>query len=301
MTITRADADQRDAALALIVAAQSSPRTACAYLGTEADGVRAELDDLDTPWQETLRVAVEPSGRVVGAVLHDADPEETMRSWIHGPWTVDEQTWSAYAVPLVRAALDQLPPGVEQHELSAAPAHTGMARLAADLGWHATGLSIAYQATTATAHRWPADAPDARVATPAELPAISALHDAAFPGTYATARQLLADEARSTLVLGHDGEVTGYASGEIQADGAGYLDFLAIAPERRGRGLAPGLLAAISRELLARSSQGTVNLVVDEMNAAAVALYEGFGYVRDAELLGYRSWPQPQASGGSFA
>ena len=301
MTITRADADQRDAALALIVAAQSSPRTACAYLGTEADGVRAELDDLDTPWQETLRVAVEPSGRVVGAVLHDADPEETMRSWIHGPWTVDEQTWSAYAVPLVRAALDQLPPGVEQHELSAAPAHTGMARLAADLGWHATGLSIAYQATTATAHRWPADAPDARVATPAELPAISALHDAAFPGTYATARQLLADEARSTLVLGHDGEVAGYASGEIQADGAGYLDFLAIAPERRGRGLAPGLLAAISRELLARSSQGTVNLVVDEMNAAAVALYEGFGYVRDAELLGYRSWPQPQASGGSFA
>lgn len=301
MTITRADADQRDAALALIVAAQSSPRTACAYFGTEADGVRAELDDLDTPWQETLRVAVEPSGRVVGAVLHDADPEETMRSWIHGPWTVDEQTWSAYAVPLVRAALDQLPPGVEQHELSAAPAHTGMARLAADLGWHATGLSIAYQATTATAHRWPADAPDARVATPEELPAISALHDAAFPGTYATARQLLADEARSTLVLGHDGEVAGYASGEIQADGAGYLDFLAIAPERRGRGLAPGLLAAISRELLARSSQGTVNLVVDEMNAAAVALYEGFGYVRDAELLGYRSWPQPQASGGSFA
>ena len=54
------------------------------------------------------------------------------------------------------------------------------------------GLSIAYQATTATAQRWPADAPDARVATSADLPAITGLHDGAFPGTYATARQLLA-------------------------------------------------------------------------------------------------------------
>ena len=292
MTTTTADAGRRDAALELIVAAQRSPATACAYLGTEAEGVRAELDDLDTPWRETLRVAVDDTGRVVGAVLLDVDPEETMRSWIHGPWTRDEQAWSEHAAALVRAALEQLPPGVEQHELSAAPAHTGMARLAAELGWHATGVSIAYQATSATTRRWPADAPGVRVAAPADLPAVAALHDAAFPGTYATARQLLADEARSTLVLEHDGELAGYASGEIQADGAGYLDFLALAPDHRGRGLAPGLLAAISRELLGRSGQGTVNLVVDEANAPAVALYEGFGYVRDAELVGYRSWPQ---------
>ncbi|ANS78631.1 hypothetical protein SGUI_1235 [Serinicoccus hydrothermalis] len=294
MTITPADAAQRDAAIDIVVAAQRSPATACAYLGTEAEGIRAELDDLDTPWQETLRVAVDPSGRVVGAVLHDVDPEDTMRSWIHGPWTLDDRTWSEHAVPLVRAALEQLPPGVERHELSAAPAHTGMARLAADLGWHATGVSIAYRATTATAQRWPAAAPDARVATPADLDALTSLHDEAFPGTYASARQLLADEARATLVLERDGEVAGYASGEIQADGAGYLDFLAIAPGHRGTGLAPGMLSAISRELLRRSGQGTVDLVVDEVNAPAVALYEGFGYVRDAELLGYRSWPQPQ-------
>ena len=83
----------------------------------------------------------------------------------------------------------------------------------------------------------------------------------------------------------------GYASAEIQADGDGYLDFIALAAGVRGRGLGAGLLSAIGRAVLALSPNGCVNLTVKASNAPAVALYERFGFVREAELVGYRSGP----------
>ena len=59
MLVTAPTAHQLDEAFALIVTGQSKPATACSYLGTTPEGIRAELDDLDVPWQETVRVALD--------------------------------------------------------------------------------------------------------------------------------------------------------------------------------------------------------------------------------------------------
>lgn len=281
----------QDQALALIVARQADPATACAYLGTEAEGVRAELDDLDVPWRESLRVGLR-DGRVVAAVLVDHD-EETGRSWVHGPWAADEQAWDEHAEALLDAAVAQTPEGVDDHEVCAAPAHTLLAALAADRGWHRGVVNIAYVARSDAGWPQPSSGTGAttRTTTVEDLPALAELHDHAFPGTYATARQLLDDEDRTTVVLERDGAVVGYASAEVQADGEGYLDFIAVAEAVRGQGLARTLLARIGREVLQASPRGSVNLTVREDNLPAVALYESFGFVRDAELVGYRSRP----------
>lgn len=272
-------------ALDLIVAQQAEPRTACAYLGTRADGIRAELEDLDVPWQEGLHVGLR-EGKVVAAVLADHD-EEVGRSWIHGPWALDDEAWAEHAGALLDAAIAALPAGVEDHEVCGAPANVRLAELAGSRGWTAGVVNIAYVARSDEG--WPAASPDARPATTDDLAAVEQIHDEAFPGTYATARRLLAEEDRTTIVLEREGRVVGYASAELQADGEGYLDFIALEPAARGQGLAKALLAQIGREILGSSPAATVNLTVREDNPAAVAMYESFGFVRDAELVGYRS------------
>lgn len=283
--------DEAEQALRLMVSQQSDPRTACAYLGTEAGGILAELEDLEVPWQETLQVGVR-DGKVVAATLTDHD-EEIGRSWIHGPWAADDEAWEEHADRLVDDAVAATPDGVDDHELCADPANVRLAELARRRGWRAGVVNLAY--VTRSDEGWPDASPDARAATPDDLGAITTLHDEAFPGTYATARRLLDDADRTTIVLERDGEVMGYASAEVQADGAGYLDFIALAPAARGQGLAKALLAQIGREILARSSTATLSLTVREDNRSAVALYESFGFVRDAELVGYRSGTAPTA------
>ena len=292
MVVTAASARQVEEALELIVDRQSSPSTACAYLGSTPDGVRAELDDIEVPWRETLQVGVDDTGAVVGAVLVDWD-EETGRSWVHGPWTRDEAVWDTVADRLLDAAVALTPETVQDHEVSAAPAHERLAALAASRGWTAGEVNYVYVARSAAG--WP-DAPaTVRPAAEGDLEAVTVIHDEAFPGTYATARRLLSDPERVSLVLTEHtngtGAVLGYASAEIQADGDGYLDFIALSPQARGRGLGAGLLSAIGRAVLAAAPNGCVNLTVKESNTPAVRLYERFGYAREAELVGYRTGP----------
>ncbi|KAB7744011.1 GNAT family N-acetyltransferase [Nostocoides sp. F2B08] len=301
MLVAAPSPEQVDRALGLIVDRQAAPVTACAYLGTTPDGIRAELDDIEIPWRETLRVAVDDSADVVGAVLVDWD-EETGRSWVHGPWTRDEAMWDEVADALLDAAVTLTPATVQDHEVSAAPEHERLAELATSRGWIASEVNYVYVARSADG--WP-DAPaTVRPAVDGDLEAVTVIHEEAFPGTYATARRLLSDPERVTLVLtelteladsgrstGGAGWVLGYASAEIQADGDGYLDFIALSPGARGRGLGAGLLSAIGRAVLAASPNGCVNLTVKESNAPAVRLYERFGYAREAELVGYRSRP----------
>lgn len=280
--------DQVDQAFELILAQQADPLTACAYVGTTREGLLAELVDLDVPWQESLRVGLD-EGQVVAAVLVEYD-DETGRSWIHGPWAADDRAWARWADALVQAAVAQTPEGVADHEICASPVNGRMAQLADSLRWPAGEVNVAYVARSDEG--WPPPASGARTATDADLPALSLLHDEAFPGTYATARQLLADPDRTTVVLDQGGSVLGYASAEVHADGEGYLDFIALVPAARGRGLAGGLLAHIGREVLGQASSASLNLTVSRTNVPAIALYESLGFVRDAELVGYRSRPR---------
>lgn len=281
--------DEHAAVLDLITAEQADPARASCFVGTERDGIAAELDDLDVDWRDTLLVA-ERDGELVGAVLADYDVA-LGRSWIHGPWVRGD--WSALARALVEAELALLPDEVTRHELGADAAHTQLADLATALGWTASEPNHVYVADAAVASGWGADDPRVREPRAEDLGVLQPLHDQEFPATYYPAERLLKGAAAGEFIVGvaDDGEFLGYAAGRVQADGEGYLDFVAVTDAARGRGAGRGLVTTVGRRIIAASPQGTLNLTVQDHRLPAQRLYEALGFRREASIVAYRSAP----------
>jgi GNAT superfamily N-acetyltransferase len=94
------------------------------------------------------------------------------------------------------------------------------------------------------------------------------------------------------LLLVHDdaGEITGTVFGSY--DGMrGWVHRLAIRPDRRGRGIAAGLLAELERRLLTLGCP-KVNLLIEPDNAGVAGFYARYGYQPD-ELLFMEKWLAP--------
>jgi ribosomal protein S18 acetylase RimI-like enzyme len=77
----------------------------------------------------------------------------------------------------------------------------------------------------------------------------------------------------------------------------GWVNYLAVAPERRGGGSARALMAEVEARLRAAGCP-KVNLQVRDTNAAVVAFYERLGYrVEPVTSLGLRLEPDDARSG----
>lgn len=288
-------ADDHDAVVAFISAQQRSPERNVIYLGEEADGIRAELAVLQPEWTTTVRVAAADGGTIVGAALAEWD-DEVGRAWVLGPWVAgDGNAWTRWARPLFDAVATQVPAAIVDRELAGSLANERLADLAAELGWHPTAVSYSYVLDGDVGSGWPADdrAGTPRTAGEADLPAIAALHDGEFPATYLTAAQLLeragTGEALVLVAEGPDGEVAGYAAGNVQPDGDGYIDFLAVDVAARGGGIGRRLVLALGRRLLVASSSRRVHLTVHEHRTPARALYASLGFRVGTAIRGYRS------------
>lgn len=299
-----------DEVVRFVAGQQAQVERRITYVGTEPDGIRAELDGLAPPWASTLRLRRDDGdgGAVTAAVVVEWD-EELRRSWILGPWvgSDDDAVWARVAGELLDEALAQVPAGVTRHELAGDAAHVRLAALAAARGWHAGEVNHLLVADAAVVASWPddhdhdVDGPALRGPTAADVAAIAALHDTEFPDTYASAAQLVAgglDGTRVVLVAdtgtdgaGDEGQgLVGYAAGEVHDDGEGFVDFLVVDPAVRGTGVGRRLVVAVTRRLLDRSPLGRVALTVQHRRAPARALYGSLGFRSDGTLVGYRSW-----------
>lgn len=281
----------------LIVRHQQSPETACLYLGDDPASIRADLDELDQPWLETARIALSEAGRLLGVVVIEWD-EELDRSWVHGPW-VEPEAWDDEAPALLEAVTAQAP--VARHEMYADVRHERMARLAARCGWRPGEANAEYRLSLPAPDAAGADAsgrrsslvpltPDADLqigpATAEHAAALRELHDREFPGTYASAAQLLDPEGPyAVLVATRGGRMLGYVAVQERGETELYVDFLAVDPETRRQGVGAHLLEAARRAL----GRSTLTLTVDEHRPAARALYQRLGFELIASTRPYRT------------
>lgn len=287
---TSASPSDLDEVLDLIVREQARRERHVPSLGTQRDGVLAELEELEPSWTDTLRVSRDRS-RLVGAALADWDATAG-RAWLHGPWVdADDTGWIAPARALVAAVESALPATVRRRTLTATVEHAAMASLAADLGWVAGEVNLVLSAAEPVVDRWPEPARAVRLAAPSDLERIRSLHDAEFPATYSSAEELVAEAGseKSVVVVAEDdrGRVTGYAAGRVQPDGDGYLDFVAVDPSARGAGTGRDLVVSLARRVVPATSTRRLCLTVQEGRAAARALYEALGFVTEMAMVGF--------------
>lgn len=256
-----------------------------------ADGaVRClHADQGDTPQAHERELAALPEGEhrwlatpaagawqaVVGAEFDAA----AARAWVRGPLTAPGHEAAAATLLL---ALPQALPEVRRFDAFWQADEAGLIALAQGLGWLQRALYHVMEARTAPP---PGAVPTAADAEPADHAAAMALHEAAFPATYLPPPALLAsldDDHRLLVAQGHEG-VLGYCYAQHRrAEVDGYIDYLAVAPAARGRGVGRGLLVSALGWLLGTRGVPVVSLTVREDSAPALALYEAAGFTRVA-------------------
>ena len=108
---------------------------------------------------------------------------------------------------------------------------------------------------------------------------IAALERACFhaPWSENALREELGNESNLFFTAVQDGEVVGYLGCQTVLD-EGYITNVVVAPGHRRQGIASALLAALQRGA-AEKNLSFLTLEVRVSNEAAIALYEGFGYV----------------------
>jgi ribosomal-protein-alanine N-acetyltransferase len=108
----------------------------------------------------------------------------------------------------------------------------------------------------------------------------------------AFASQLTSNPVFKALIV--DGEIAGYAIIDTQILPESELFNIAVAPEYRGKGLSKMLMDSVLEDARKRGAE-TVLLEVRASNAAAIGLYEKYGFVQNGVRKGYYSCPKEDA------
>jgi ribosomal protein S18 acetylase RimI-like enzyme len=281
--------DELPAIAAFVAALQAQPEHRIAYFGDTTDEVAALLESWALPWSDSSRV-VERDGQLIGFVAADLD-KTLGRAWIHGPYISEVTRWDELADALLDELMAAAAP-IADFEVVGDVANTRLADLARRAGF--TSGPVNYTLALA-ASRIDSLPPAASQRLRAEHEdAFAVLHDELFPGTYYPGFLLLERAARGQAVIETIVDSTGlvaYAAGQIDEGGAGYIDFVGVAVDRRREGHGQAVVAAISRSLAALRPIPQIRLTVSSTNETALALYDSLGFERSASMVGYRRRP----------
>ena len=128
-----------------------------------------------------------------------------------------------------------------------------------------------------------------------DLPRIAEIEKRCFSTPWsenAFASQITANSVFKILTV--DGEIVGYAVIDTQVLPESELFNIAVDPEHRGKGFSKLLMDAALADVIQRGAE-TVLLEVRASNAAAIGLYEKYGFKQNGVRKGYYSQPKEDA------
>lgn len=274
-------AEPRDLpALARVAAEhQVDPARHNAYLPLEAEAIAIDVEGVED-WPSVTAVAAD-GDVIVGWLLAELD-NDMGRVWWWGPFA-PEAEWDRVADALYDHLFAVLPDGTDEEEAC------GDLRADAITGWALRhGMEQGPGSALLRLESRPDGVVDAGIRPLDDRAAetVKTLHAEFFAAAHLTPDAVVAsDEPR--LVIERDGRIVGYVAYEMQSDGSGYIDFLAVAADRQGEGLGGLLVHAASQELFDAGAT-FVHLSVREENVAARRLYARVGFDEERVALPFR-------------
>ena len=270
--------DEVTEVIAFMIRLNREARHHVLYVDEEDAALRRTIAEFDLPPQDTFVVARE-NGTVRGVLGFDAD-ERLGRAWAYGPF-VDHAEHQHLAEALWESSVPLLPPNVVEIELAFDVRNKALERFAEE---HGMQLYKDMPVLTLRSHDWARVAPKGhRIVNYRDehLAALEELHEATFPSTFWSAREILErlDDRRRLLVAEGEHGLTGYVYAEVDPPThQGGIEFLAVAPEERRRGIGNALVEETLGWLFAEPEVDEIFVIVEDDNPAGKALFEGFGF-----------------------
>jgi GNAT superfamily N-acetyltransferase len=259
------------------------------HAGLDAAAYAKELRSL--PADEACYVAAHEDGELIGVAGAEFDAS-IGRAWLRGPLVAAGRDFGAVAAPLLDALCAQLPLPVVQLDVFVS---SGCGEAIDFFRSQGFGSESAYGEYTCLPPAPAAAAIAPGVALVAPDPrwraAIGALHNAEFSRAYVSADALFEPDLPDPLtrIALLDGAPAGYVRVHFDAQWQeGYVDFLAVAPAARRRGVGRALLQAAREWSFAQPGARAVTLTVRADRDAARALYEAAGFRRVRICIGLR-------------
>jgi ribosomal protein S18 acetylase RimI-like enzyme len=215
--------------------------------------------------------------RLIGAVACDWS-ESQGRGWIVGPFVAPEH-WERASVPLLEKILSHVPGTIRQFDT-----YTDVANRMAYRLYLSQGFKEHRWAQVYTAKRGETEVGDASPRHLLEREHESqflSLHQASFPEAPEPGPELLRkrSEDRPIFVAAQGATLWGYLAAHLDpAPPQGYVDYLAVIPEMRGRGLGSRLLGTALAWFFRERGMPQASLCVYETNEGARRIYERAGF-----------------------
>ena len=279
---------------ALIARLNAQPATESLHCAarTAAGVQRALLNKEDFPygWEKSFAVTVDSAGEIVGVLGAQLDPDGAV-GWLWGPWLAVDDWWPLAGAELLNRLLPRLPKSVRRIEAFLnSENRAGLAFLRAHR-FHAGPATHLY---VVPRNRWSEDAnlepfPALR---PAHEVAFARLHADTFPASASTPAQALLDgrDAEHVIFAATDGlRLLGSICVSINhAPQEGFIDYLAVKPAVRGRGIGAGLLRTGLHWIFQTQRLPQAALCVTNWREGARRLYEQAGFTLQATGIAMR-------------
>ncbi len=261
----------------LIADLNQKPESQCIISGQGREAIYKQIIE----WDDASEIcfAFAGSGNSISGVFGCEYDESLERGWTWGPFVLADD-WSGLTESLYLKLLDILPAGIKRLDCFLNIANRRGYNFYLAHGFEKSGYAHVYNARRVAKPMNVFD-PCHRL-QPSHAKSFMALHETVFPNTYFTAQNILDKIGDNDRVFVHtEGEeALGYVYAKVEVgSGEGYIDFLGVREDSRGKGLGKQLLLTAQQWLFNNKRLSQIGLTVHDDNTNARSLYESVGFI----------------------